>query len=113
MISASGRQTIGPASGGKVFPFNAITSANNTTVVAANAQRAKLTFANPGTITIYVSPLRDANNAVLTPTTAALGGTFPIFGGGVLTLEGEIQGAWQALAASGTTNPFTVSDSNV
>jgi len=51
----------------------------------------------------------------LTLTNAALGGSIRVYGnGGTLDINGECQGAWQALAVTGggTTNPLTVIDSN-
>jgi hypothetical protein len=43
----------------------------------------------------------------------ALGGAIPILPGAIFMLTGgEIQLAWQAIAASGPFNPFTELDSN-
>lgn len=103
---------IGAASGGKVSAVNNLGTAA-IQVVAANPSRQQLTFANPSAVTIYVCPSVDLNGAALTPTLAALGGTFPIFSGGVLVVSGECQTAWKALAASGVNNPLTIMDSNV
>jgi hypothetical protein len=112
MISAGGAQVIGPASGGKVTPINNLGTVA-LQVIGPNAYRSMITFANPGTVTVYVAPLLNAQGAAFTPSLAALGGTFPVFAGGLLTLTGECQTGWQAFAASGTNNPFTVSESNV
>lgn len=107
------------ASGGKVYAFNAVTNANNIPVAPANTQRTSLTFHNPGSNDIFVSPvaalsLASGASVSLTPTLAALGGSFRVFGnGGSLTVTGECQQAWQALAAAGTTNPLTVMDTNI
>lgn len=110
--------TFSSASGGKIRAFNNITNAANTQVAAANTSRQKITFHNPGSADIFISPVialdSNGSNTTLTPTTSALGGTFRVYAnGGTLELAGECQGAWQALAASGTTNPLTVMDSNV
>lgn len=107
------------ASGGKVYAFNTVTNANNIPVAPANTQRTSLTFHNPGSNDIFVSPVAALSLATgasvgLTPTLAALGGSFRVFGnGGSLTVTGECQQAWQALAAAGTTNPLTVMDTNI
>lgn len=100
------------ASGGKVSAVNNLGTAP-IQVVAANPSRQSLTFANPGTVTVYVSPSVTGSGAALTPSLAALGGTFPLFAGGLLVISGECQTAWQALAASGVNNPLTVMDSNL
>lgn len=107
------------ASGGKVYAYNAVTNANNIPVAPANTQRNSITFHNPGPNDIFVSPTTSlgalgSSQSTLTPTLAALGGTFRVFGnGGSLTVTGECQQAWQALASTGTTNPLTVMDSNI
>lgn len=111
--------TVAGASGGKVYAFNTVTNANNIPVAPANPSRNSITFHNPSaSVDIFVSPTTALNlvngaAAPLTPTLAALGGTFRIFAGATLTITGECQTAWQALAANGTTNPLTVSDSNI
>lgn len=106
------------ASGGKVYPYNNITNANNVQVAPANPSRNSVVFHNPGTQDIFVSPTTALNTAgqavALTPTLAALGGTFRVYAnGGTLQITGECQTAWQALAADGTTNALTVMDSNI
>lgn len=112
------------ASGGKVYGYNNISNLAAIVVAQANTSRQKITFHNPGTEDIFIAPSNVQNvlgtaptnpsNVALVPTTAALGGCFRVYGnGGVLSIEGECQGAWQALAAAGTTNPLTVMDSNV
>ncbi len=106
------------ASGGKIYAFNAITNVSNTPVAPVNQQRNSITFHNPGSNDILVSPTVGLSLAgvqsPLTPTTAALGGGFRVFAnGGSLTVTGECQQAWQALALAGTTNPLTVMDSNI
>lgn len=113
-------QTFSSASGGKVYAYNAITNLANTTVAPSNPSRQRVTFHNPGTVDIYIAPAvaytsaGAASPTALTPTTGALGGTRVVYAnGGTLEITGECQGAWQALAASGTTNPLTVMDSNL
>jgi len=106
--------TVASASGGKVYAFNTVTNANNISVAPANPQRNSITFHNPGTNDIFVSPTTTATGTTLTPTLAALGGSFRVFGnGGSLTITGECQTAWQAIASAGTTNALTVMDSNI
>lgn len=120
-----GSQTFSSASGGKVFGYNNINETTGTVVAQANPSRQKITFHNPGANDIFVAPTSVQNvlgtaptqpsNVVLTLTNAALGGARRVFGnGGTLEITGECQGAWQALAVTGagTTNPFTVTDSN-
>lgn len=123
-VIPGGAAAAGPVGGGKVYGYNNITNVNNVTVAQANPQRTQITFHNPGSQDIFISPVKIQNtlgtaptqpaNATFTPTTAALGGTFRVYAnGGTTIISGECQGAWQALAASGTTNPLTVMDSNV
>jgi hypothetical protein len=57
--------------------------------------------------------LTNANGNRINLTMSALGGTFPVFGGAQLTIVGECQVGWQALALSGLNNPFTVYESNL
>lgn len=113
-------QVYSSANGGKVYAYNAITNVNNTIVAPANASRSKIRFHNPGSNDIFISPVTAytsqgaQSQAALTPTTSLLGGTFRVFAnGGTLDIAGECQQAWQALAASGTTNALTVMDSNI
>lgn len=114
VLGQGGSQVWSTASGGKVYGYNAILTAAAQTVVLANSQRQKLTFHNPGTVDIYVFPTFDGNGSFLNCSMAAKGGSFLVFAnGGSLTVQGECQGAWQAFAASGTTNSLTVMDSNI
>lgn len=112
--------TISGASGGKVYAYNALDGVTPTLVAPANPARQTLIFHNPGAVDIFIFPAKayttynGASPAVLTPSTAALGGGFRIYAnGGTLQITGECQGQWQALAASGSGNPLTVMDSNV
>jgi len=122
---------VGPTSGGKVYAFNNLGTSPEV-VAPANSKRTQISFDNPGAVDIIVFPVQvqalnltwtsgsnlDGNTSissvVLAPTTAALGGGYRIYGnGGSRTITGECQGAWQALAISGSGNPLTVTDSNV
>ncbi len=116
-----GPQVFSSASGGKIYAYNAITNTTPTTVAPANPSRQKIVFHNPGAVDLFIAPAAAFTSATgttqstLTPTTAALGGTFRIFAnGGTLEISGECQQAWQALAASGgAVNSLTVMDSNI
>lgn len=111
------------ANGGKTYGYNNISNVAPIVVAQANPQRTTITFHAPGTVDIFIAPVNVQNvlgtapvspkDAPLVPTTALLGGTFRVFAGGSLTLIGECQGAFQALANAGTTNPLTVIESNV
>lgn len=104
--------TVSSASGGKVWPINGL-GTSPIQVIAANPQRVALTFHNPGTIAVYVAPLLTATGATLVPSAGALGGCFEVFPGGLLTITGECQFAWQAFAASAGTVGLTIMESNV
>ncbi len=114
------------ASGGKVYGYNNIAEAALVVVAQPNTSRQKITFHNPGPNDIFVGPANVQNvlgtaptqpsNVALVPSNAVLGGCWRVYGnGGVLSIEGECQGAWQAFAVTGagTTNPLTVMESNV
>lgn len=111
-------QAIGPASGGKVYAYNSLTTL--ATVAPANTNRRQIVFHNPGAVDILVGPALafatvSANApTALTPTTVNYGGCFRVFAnGGTLTIVGECQGAWQALTSDATIGKLTVMDSNV
>lgn len=108
--------SVGPTSGGKLYAWNTLDAVTGIEVAPANQNRRSVTFHNPGTNDVIVYPQykvnsgSDETNAV---TTSALGGGFRIYGnGGEKTFTGEIQGAWYAIAITGTGNPLTVMDSN-
>ena len=85
-----------------------------TALVGANPHRQFIRFSNPGTVTVYVAPERDADgNPLLVSQPWALGGSFAVYGGAVLTITGECQQGWNGFAASGTNNPLTVFESNI
>lgn len=104
------------ASGGKVYAYNTLDAVTPVQVAPANPSRQKITFHNPGTVDIIVFPayLQTTGSDVAAGTTvASRGGGFLVYGnGGTLSVEGECQGAWKALAVSSTGNPITVMDSN-
>jgi hypothetical protein len=104
--------SVNATNGGKVYAINTL-GTSPSTVIAANPSRLGITFHNPGTNTAYVAPTLTATGAALTPSLAALGGTFQIFPGGLLIISGECQGAWQAFVASGSNQPLTVMETNV
>lgn len=111
-------QAFSSASGGKIYAFNSLTTL--VTVAPANPSRQKITFHNPGPIDILVGPalafatVGASAPTALTPTTSNYGGCFRIFAnGGALAIEGECQGAWQALTVDGTSGKLTVMDSNI
>lgn len=113
---------VGATSGGKIYAFNNISTAPQV-VAPANPARVSITFHNPGAVNIYIAPsIVQALNSIpvsitnqaLTPSPTALGGCFLVYAnGGQITLTGECQGAFQAFAATGSTNALTVSDNNV
>jgi len=114
------------ASGGKVYGYNNISESATIVIAQANPSRQKITFHNPGASDIFIGPSFVQNvlgsapvnpsNVALAPSNALLGGCWRVYGnGGVLSIEGECQGAWQAFAVTGAgaTNPLTVMESNV
>jgi hypothetical protein len=120
--SPAGSSAIGPASGGKVYPYNNLTTAPQV-VARANQFRAAITFHNPGTVTLFVAPSVVQGNGStapnqltdqpLVPSLSALGGCWMIPPGMSIIFVGESQGAFQAFASSGIGNPLTVSESNI
>lgn len=112
-IPATGAQTIGPTSGGKVTAVNTLGQVA-IQVIGQNVARQSLLFHNPGTNSVYVAPMLNAQGVSFTPSSTSLGGTFEIAAGGYSPLfMGEIQGAWQAFASTGSNQPLTVMESNV
>ena len=132
MPTAFDTSPVGPTSGGKVYAFNNLGTSPQV-VAPQNISRIQITFDNPGSVDIIVFPCQvqalnptwtlassisngntSITNVALVPTTLLLGGGYRIYGnGGTRTFTGECQGAWQALAISGASNPLTVTDSNV
>jgi hypothetical protein len=114
------------ASGGKVYGYNNVNETTAMIVAQANPNRIKITFHNPGASDVFVGPSfvqnvlgaapTNPSNVALVPSNAALGGCWRVYGnGGVLVIEGECQGAWQAFAVTGAgaSVPLTVMESNV
>src|SRR5216684_6795877 len=103
--------SVGPTSGGKFYAFNAIAAAPQT-VAPANPSRVTITFWNPSNVTIFIAPLVvislvGGGQQALIPSLAALGGCIPLLSQSWISITGECQGAFQALAASGSTNALT------
>jgi hypothetical protein len=99
--------------GGKVTAINNL-GTTLTALIGANPHRQFIRFANPGTVTVYVAMERDADgNPLLVSQPEALGGTFAVVGGGMLTVSGECQVGWNGFAASGANNALTVMESNI
>src|SRR5215472_1272540 len=105
-------QSYGPTNGGKVWVRNNLNQTAQQ-VVAANPSRVTLTFANPGQQTVYVAPATDAQGNPIALALASLGGSFPVFAGAYWSVSGECQTPWQAIVASGSSQPLTVMESNV
>lgn len=121
-----GPLTVSSASGGKIYGYNNISESAPIVVANSNAARQKITFHNPGTNDLLIAPVFVQNtigtapaqpsDTPFNPTSALFGGCFRIYGnGGMLAVEGECQGAWQALAVTGagSVNPLTVMESNI
>jgi hypothetical protein len=108
--------TINIASGGRTYAYNNI-STTPQQVIGANPARQSVTFHNPGTVDIFIAPSYIQNtgsDVALTPSNAALGGCYRVYAnGGTTVLTGEVQKPYQAFALSGSTNPLTVTGSNV
>ena len=106
--------TVGPASGGKVYGYNTISTTPNPVAPAASSRR-QITFHNPGAVDVFVCPqylLNSGSSVPVTPSPSNLAGCFLIFAnGGTLILTGECQGQWQAFSRSGSGNYLTVMDS--
>jgi hypothetical protein len=101
---------VGPANGGKVTAANPGTSGAQ--VVGPNTARQSLLFHNPGPSIVFVYPLLNATGGANTPTNVNPAGAFLVLPGALLTVSGEIQGAWGAFGASGS-NDLTILETNV
>ena len=81
-------------------------------VIAADPQRKKISFINPnmvGNVNLLVFQMTGANgNSLAGVTFASPGGGTPVLPGGMVQFEGDVQGAWGAVAQSGMTNGITV-----
>jgi hypothetical protein len=119
IASVGAAQSYTGGNGGKTYAINNVSNLANIQVAPSLPSRRKITFINPGSsVILYVSMVNQINpitgvQSPLIPTTTVLGGTVPVFPGAFVTFEGECQCAWQALAASGVSNPLTVVDSFV
>lgn len=108
--------TISFAGGGRTYAINNI-STTPIQVIGDNPARQSIVFHNPGAVDIFIAPVYsivNGSDALLTPSTGALGGCYRVYAnGGTLTITGECQKAWQGFSASGSNNPLTVTASNV
>jgi len=79
-------------------------------VLAADAQRQKVTFHNPGTIDLFVCQAFDSAGNPLTA--GPNPGNWLIFPGGLLTFTGNgVAGAWLGAARSASGNPLSMASS--
>lgn len=95
---------------GKVSGVNSV-GTGGAQVIGANSRRMGLRFHNPGTVTLYVY----SANTAPAPTLSALGGAFIIFPQNDVTIYGgnvgilhDVNSAWSAFAATGSSNPLTM-----
>lgn len=107
-LSLVQQNMITPAINGGTLGFSLGTG--STPVLAADPQRQKVTFANPGSQIIYVCQAIDAAGNALSA--GPNPGNWPVFPGGILPFTGNgVGGAWLAAAAANSGNPFTVAAS--
>lgn len=108
--------TVSAASGGYTYAINNL-STTPQNILPVDPQRYLITVHNPGAVDAFFAPVSAQNtgaDVALAPTPSALGGCYRIFAnGGTLVISGECQKAWQALSASGSGNPLTVSISRI
>lgn len=96
-----------PIVGSSITASNVILSASAVQVLSADPSRKRITFHNPnydsaGGVDLLISQTS-------TPTFAAPGGGFVVFGGASLPIEGDAaQGPWYARGRTGTTNGITI-----
>jgi hypothetical protein len=97
--------TIVPLTSGGTLGFSL--SNASVGILSVQPQTQRLTFHNPGSVTIYVCQATDANGNALVA--GPNPGSWAIFGGGTLVFTGNgVAGAWNAAAASAGSNPLTV-----
>ena len=83
-------------------------------VIAADSTRGAITFHNPNltsttNVSVLLYPTTDLNGNSLSPTFSAPGGGYVLLGGGEKTFRGaDAAAAWDAVAASGSTNGLTM-----
>jgi len=78
----------------------------STQILNQNTQAQKVTFHNPGTVSVFVCQATDLNGNALTP--GALPGNWQIFPGGLLIVTGNGVGSAWLGAAETETNPITI-----
>jgi len=97
-----------PNTGGATIALNNVGTAG-AQVIGPDQSRKSISFGNPNaSVTLYVYQTVDINGNALNPSVGSPGGAWPIFAGAILTWTGDIQGAWGAFAASGSTNGLSV-----
>ena len=80
-------------------------------VIGPDQARKSITFINPNVVTntnLLVYQTTDASGNALAPTFASPGGGIPVLPGALITITGDCQGAWGAVAQSGTTRSLTI-----
>lgn len=107
-LALAPQNMITPALAGGTLGFTL--GVGSTQVLAADPQRQKVTFHNPGaTNIVYVCQATDANGNALTP--GPNPGNWAVFPGGLLIFTGNgAAGPWLA-AAAGANSPATVAAS--
>jgi hypothetical protein len=86
----------------------------STQVIGADSSRKEITFSNPnvdGNVNLAVCQAFDLSGNALTAGFSATGanaGNFAILPGGERRFTGNVQGAWNSAAKSGTTNNLTM-----
>lgn len=103
--------TRGAAIGGQVTAASNAIATGGAQVVGANNARNSITFANPGTVTLYVYPMLNSAGGANAPSVTALGGAVQLLPGAILTFNGVYKGAYGAFSATGSTNALTVMES--
>jgi hypothetical protein len=95
-----------------ISAVNNIGSGGVSPIIGTNPGRNSINFHNPGTVDIIVFPTVVLTPATFTPSLSALGGGFRIFAnGGDRTFSGNVAcQAWQAIAASSSNNPLTITE---
>lgn len=96
---------IAPPISGAVLP--ALVNVASAQVLGIDAQRLKVTFHNPGNITLYVCQAVAANGTLISA--GATAGSFLLEAGQTWVFEGKgVAGAWNAAAQQGANNPLTI-----
>lgn len=108
-VQALAKNTGSVFMGGSVIAVNTVATVGSV-VVSSNPNRINITFHNPGSINIYVWPIKDINGNLNIPSFANPGGAFVVMPGAFLTLIDSSNSAWAALSSGGSTNPLTILD---